>query len=394
MTEISAKKNMLIELRDVWKTYQTGAISLTALKGVNLDILSGEMTAIMGPSGSGKSTLMNIIGCLDRPTGGTYTLLSHNAGILNRKELASIRNSHIGFVFQSFNLIPRTTALENVELPVHYRHGIPSVKARKLARESLERVGLGERIHHVPNQLSGGQQQRVALARALAGEPEVLLLDEPFSALDSLVKSRLEDELLKLQEYYQGHVLYVTHNLEEAYRLSSRMAVIEAGQVLQQGERQDVIQRPANRRVAVLTGVRNLFSGVICSLEDHRVQLEVEELGSLWVDRKVDQGFKLGQRVTAGIRPGHIRLGKREACNSAVVAVSDCVEEVSGCTYHLQASNGRSRLNLETSSANAEQILRAGGGGSAPGVGSRPPVQPRPAPFGGHVPGHGEAPAN
>lgn len=319
--------------------------------------LNYEIMAILGPSGCGKTMTLKCIAGLEKPDEGLITIDDRTWFDSWQHIDLPAKERRAGFVFQNYALFPHLSVYDNVAFGLR---GRPSAEIQERVNNILAKLGIMKLTSRMPNRLSGGQQQRVALARALAGEPEVLLLDEPFSALDSLVKSRLEDELLKLQEYYQGHVLYVTHNLEEAYRLSSRMAVIEAGQVLQQGERQDVIQRPANRRVAVLTGVRNLFSGVICSLEDHRVQLEVEELGSLWVDRKVDQGFKLGQRVTAGIRPGHIRLGKREACNSAVVAVSDCVEEVSGCTYHLQASNGRSRLNLETSSANAEQILRPG----------------------------------
>ncbi|NLW33306.1 MAG: ABC transporter ATP-binding protein [Fibrobacter sp.] len=220
----------MVGIKNLTKTYTMGDVSVKALRGINLSVDEGEFVAIMGASGSGKSTLMNIIGCLDRPTGGTYTLLSHNAGILNRKELASIRNSHIGFVFQSFNLIPRTTALENVELPVHYRHGIPSVKARKLARESLERVGLGERIHHVPNQLSGGQQQRVAIARALVNDPAILLADEPTGALDS--HTSVEVMALFQELNAQGKtVIVVTHEPDIA-RYTKRIIRMRDGTII------------------------------------------------------------------------------------------------------------------------------------------------------------------
>lgn len=221
---------MIVGIKNLTKTYTMGDVYVKALRGINLSVDEGEFVAIMGASGSGKSTLMNIIGCLDRPTGGTYTLLSHNAGILNRKELASIRNSHIGFVFQSFNLIPRTTALENVELPVHYRHGIPSVKARKLARESLERVGLGERIHHVPNQLSGGQQQRVAIARALVNDPAILLADEPTGALDS--HTSVEVMALFQELNAQGKtVIVVTHEPDIA-RYTKRIIRMRDGTII------------------------------------------------------------------------------------------------------------------------------------------------------------------
>ncbi|HLV30535.1 MAG TPA: ABC transporter ATP-binding protein [Chitinispirillaceae bacterium] len=239
---------MIVGINNLTKTYTMGDVSVKALRGITLSVDEGEFVAIMGASGSGKSTLMNIIGCLDRPTGGTYTLLSHNAGILNRKELASIRNSHIGFVFQSFNLIPRTTALENVELPVHYRHETPSVKARKLAREALERVGLGERIHHVPNQLSGGQQQRVAIARALVNDPAILLADEPTGALDS--HTSVEVMALFQELNAQGKtVIVVTHEPDIA-RYTKRIIRMRDGTII--SDQKVDTPRSAHKDLAVL----------------------------------------------------------------------------------------------------------------------------------------------
>ncbi len=239
---------MIVGINNLTKTYTMGDVSVKALRGITLSVDEGEFVAIMGASGSGKSTLMNIIGCLDRPTGGTYTLLSHNAGILNRKELASIRNSHIGFVFQSFNLIPRTKALENVELPVHYRHEMPSVKARKLAREALERVGLGERIHHVPNQLSGGQQQRVAIARALVNDPAILLADEPTGALDS--HTSVEVMALFQELNAQGKtVIVVTHEPDIA-RYTKRIIRMRDGTII--SDQKVDTPRSAHKDLAVL----------------------------------------------------------------------------------------------------------------------------------------------
>ncbi|MDO5576164.1 MAG: ATP-binding cassette domain-containing protein, partial [Fibrobacter sp.] len=141
----------VVDINNLIKTYTSGDVAVKALRGVSVSINEGEFVSIMGASGSGKSTMMNIIGCLDRPTSGVYTLLSRNVGVLNRRELAFIRNNHIGFVFQSFNLIPRTTALENVELPLHYQHKVPSASAKKMALEALEKVGLKQRVHHLPN---------------------------------------------------------------------------------------------------------------------------------------------------------------------------------------------------------------------------------------------------
>lgn len=175
---------MLLQVHNLQKIYSTGENSVTALEGVNINIDKGEYVAIMGPSGSGKSTFMNILGCLDRPTLGQYILAGSDVGGKNDDELAEIRNQYIGFIFQSFNLLPKLTALENVVLPLIYR-GL-SVRERTVkAKEALEAVGLGDRMHHLPAELSGGQQQRAAIARVLAGDPPLILGDEPTGNLDS-----------------------------------------------------------------------------------------------------------------------------------------------------------------------------------------------------------------
>ena len=174
----------VIELQGIGKVYQLGAVPLRVLDGVQLEVRSGEMVAIMGPSGSGKSTLMNLLGCLDRPTEGTYRLGGRDVARLGDDQLATVRNRMIGFVFQNYGLLPRLSALQNVELPLIYR-GDGARRRRDAAMAALDRVGLAERFHHRPSQLSGGQQQRVAVARALAGHPEVLLADEPTGNLDT-----------------------------------------------------------------------------------------------------------------------------------------------------------------------------------------------------------------
>jgi len=319
--------------------------------------LDREIMAILGPSGCGKTMTLKCIAGLVKPDEGNIALdrrIWFSSG--QRVDLPA-KERRVGFVFQNYALFPHMSVYDNVAFGLR---GLPAAEIQERVNTILNKLGIIKLAGRFPTRLSGGQQQRVALARALAGEPEVLLLDEPFSALDSMVKQRLEDELLKLQDYYQGHILYVTHNLEEAYRLSSRMAIYEAGQILQQGVRQDIIQHPASRRVASLTGARNLFSGVIRSVENDRVQVEVNDLGSLWVDRCMTPGLTVDQKVTVGIRPGHIQLGQREAINCCALVVSHCVEEVAGCTYRLRASAGSAVLSLEARSIDSGDRLPSG----------------------------------
>ena len=206
----------LIELHDIRKTYSLGEIDVPVLKGITLSIEKGEYVALMGASGSGKSTLMNILGCLDRPTSGDYLFDGREVGRLSGDERAKLRNKYIGFVFQSFNLLPRTSALENVCMPLYYTAGdISSREAAKRGRAMLERVGLADRMHHEPSQLSGGQQQRVAIARALVNRPPVLFADEPTGNLDS----KTSVEVMNLFEELNKEgitIILVTHATEVA----------------------------------------------------------------------------------------------------------------------------------------------------------------------------------
>lgn len=205
----------MIAFEDVWKTYGTGEAEVHALAGVDLTIERGEFVAIMGPSGSGKSTAMNIIGCLDTPTRGTYRFFGVDAGRLDRSRRAMLRNRYIGFVFQGYNLLPRTTAAENVELPLVYR-GVPARERRRLALEALAQVGLMGREGHTPAELSGGQQQRVAIARAIVTRPHVLLADEPTGNLDSHTSQEIMNLISGFNRELGITVLMVTHEPDMA----------------------------------------------------------------------------------------------------------------------------------------------------------------------------------
>jgi len=200
---------MLIQLVNLSKVYDIGAVRVEALRSINLSIERNEYVAIMGPSGSGKSTLMNVLGCLDTPTSGEYLLNNNRVSEMDDDQLAEIRNREIGFVFQTFNLLPRANALHNVELPLIY-NGTPTQQRRQLAKEALEKVGLEDRMHHKPNELSGGQRQRVAIARALVNNPSIILADEPTGNLDS----KTGDEIMEIFEtlHEQGNtIILVTH---------------------------------------------------------------------------------------------------------------------------------------------------------------------------------------
>ena len=221
---------MLIEIKNLYKSYVMGDVEVPALIDINLQIQKNEYLAIMGPSGSGKSTFMNIIGCLDKPTKGTYILDGEDVNKMDKNQLATLRNNKIGFVFQSYNLLPKTTAIENVELPLIYNPGISSKERRERAISALNDVGLGDRLYHKSNQLSGGQQQRVAIARALVNNPVIILADEATGNLDT----HTSFEILALFQrlYKEGRtILFVTHNPELA-RFSSRNIVLRDGRVV------------------------------------------------------------------------------------------------------------------------------------------------------------------
>ena len=221
----------LIELTNVCKTYDLGEVKVEALKETTLTIEQGEYIALVGPSGSGKSTLMNTLGCLDRPTSGSYKLAGDEVATMSRDERAVIRNQRIGFVFQNFNLLARTSALENVELPLLYTEGVSARERRRRAVDKLTLVGLADRLDHHPSQLSGGQQQRVAIARALVNEPAILLADEPTGNLDTRTSREVIGLFRQLNEEQKITVILVTHDQDVAHH-AQRTIVLRDGYVV------------------------------------------------------------------------------------------------------------------------------------------------------------------
>jgi putative ABC transport system ATP-binding protein len=243
----------MISLSNLTKTYQMGDNTVHALRSVSLDVERGEFVTIIGPSGSGKSTMMHVLGCLDRPTSGQFLLNGRDVSSLPRDELAGIRNKQIGFVFQGFNLLPRTTALENVEVPLLYNHPVVSAAERhKRALAALTAMGLGERAHHHPSQLSGGQQQRVAIARALVNEPNLILADEPTGNLDTKTSIEVMALLQELREKRTITVVLITHDMDVA-RYGTRIVSIRDGQIV--SDRSNTPARAAEA-VAPLTMVK------------------------------------------------------------------------------------------------------------------------------------------
>jgi putative ABC transport system ATP-binding protein len=223
------QSNLVVQAKELTKIYRMGEMEVQALNGASLEIERGETVAIMGPSGSGKSTLMNILGCLDRPSDGDYYLDGENVAQMGDDQLATVRNLKVGFIFQSFNLLPRASALSNVELPLRYS-AIHGSERRRKAREALKAVGLGDRMDHRPSELSGGQQQRVAIARALVNEPAIIMADEPTGNLDSKTGEEIMDLLMRLNQESGVTLIMVTHDPDVASR-TGRIIRIRDGQV-------------------------------------------------------------------------------------------------------------------------------------------------------------------
>jgi putative ABC transport system ATP-binding protein len=240
-------KNAIIEIKSLRKDYHVGEVTVHALRGVDLKIHEGEFVAIMGASGSGKSTMLNILGCLDKPTFGDYLLDGINVNTMNNDALARFRNKKLGFVFQSYNLLARTTALENVELPLFYNPQIRSKERKESALRALEAVGLSERMHHMPNQLSGGQQQRVAIARSLVNDPVLILADEPTGNLDTRTSFEIMELFQDLNKKGRT-IVYVTHETDIA-RFATRNVIFSDGKI----QRECLVNERLNAREILKT---------------------------------------------------------------------------------------------------------------------------------------------
>lgn len=294
---------MILELEHVYKDYMQGKMTVHILKDISLSVEKGEYLAIMGPSGSGKTTLMNIIGCLDKPTSGAYRLNGQDVLAYSDNELSDTRLYNIGFVFQSFHLLPKQTALENVYLPLIYA-GVSKKERIQRATEALERVGLGDRLDFKPTQLSGGQQQRVAIARALVNEPSVLLLDEPLGALDLKLRQEMQHELKKIQQEVGITFIFVTHDQEEALTMSDKIVVMKDGEIQQIGSPTYIYNEPVNEFVANFIGESNIIEGVM--LDDYKVMFEGRKFDC------VDDGFEKNEVVDVVIRPEDLDIVPRE----------------------------------------------------------------------------------
>jgi molybdate transport system ATP-binding protein len=333
------------------------------LPGFNLEVdftIDQEILAILGPSGSGKTMTLKCVAGLLEPDEGRIALngrvLFDSAARIN----LPARERKIGFVFQNYALFPHRTVVENMSYGIR-RRPRHEVAARVLwLLEKMHIEGLGERY---PRQLSSGQQQRVALARALSCEPEVLLLDEPFSALDTPRRERLEVELLAMQDFYRGDILFVTHDLAQGYKLGSRIAVYESGQVAQMDSKHRVITRPANRTAARLTGFRNLMEGRVNRVGDAGVWVDIGGLGViLRVANGGDTGVIAGQEVAVGIRSEHVRPVALAGENTVYGTVTRVVEGVTTLYYYLRPAPASGEGELEVSLSKTEKSDMLNGG--------------------------------
>ena len=279
----------VIEVRNLYKLYRVGDEFVRALDGVDFEIYEGEFCAIVGTSGSGKSTLLNMLAGLEKPTKGEVIIAGKHIEKLNEEQLVTFRRDHVGFIFQSFHLMGTLNAVENVALPLSFR-GVPrDVRVRK-ANEMLDLVKLGKHKKHLPNQMSGGQQQRVGVARAFATDSDLILMDEPFSALDPLTREELQDEIVKLQKEYQKTIVFVTHDMDEAIKCADKICFIQNGTVIQFDKTEEILRHPANDYVEKFVGKNRLWGN---PKYIHASDIMCKEPYTLSKDRTVIQALQV-----------------------------------------------------------------------------------------------------
>ena len=306
---MNTANSAMIDLRDVTKTYQMGDSTVHALDGVTMTIERGEFVAITGPSGSGKSTLMNILGCLDRPTEGSYQLDGDEVATLNDDQLAVTRNKKIGFVFQNFNLLPRISAIKNIALPLVYA-GTNDADRMQQALVMLGKVGIAERKNHRPNELSGGQRQRVAIGRAIVRNPKVFLFDEPLSNLDAELRVEMRLHIAKLHQELKTTMIYVTHDQIEAMTLADKIVVMNYGKVEQVGSPMDLYYKPVNQFVAGFIGSpkMNFLPAQVISWSPSQLELALSEQRTITLPIITNE-LAAGSTITLGLRPEHLVPG-------------------------------------------------------------------------------------
>jgi molybdate transport system ATP-binding protein len=312
------------------------------LPGFKLDVafsVDGEVLGILGPSGSGKTMTLNCIAGLLRPDSGFIQLNDKVLFDSSKKVNLRAKARNAGFVFQNYALFPHLTAANNIAYGIRNRS---RAEVRHRVQVLIQNMGLNGLQNRYPQQLSAGQQQRVAVARALAPEPEILLLDEPFSALDSVTKEQLEMQILDLRQFYKGQIILVTHDLAEAYRLSSRIAVYESGCIIQCDNKARLIASPANLTVAKITGFRNLLPGTIDEVNDSNISIVVPGLGTLKAVRYKHSRLTSGMSVTIGISPEYVKIDDHPGENTLSGTLSRIVEEIRGyrCFFQLNDAQG------------------------------------------------------
>jgi molybdate transport system ATP-binding protein len=315
------------------------------LPGFSLDVVfsvNEEVLGIIGPSGSGKTMTLQCIAGLIQPDQGLIKL--NDKVLFDSSERVNLppQVRKVGLVFQNYALFPHLTTVQNIAYGIC---NCPRQEVNERVDTLIKKMNLNGLQNRYPKQLSSGQQQRVAIARALAPEPEVLLMDEPFSALDSMVKEQLEVEVMNLQKFYRGHIILVTHNLAEAYRLSSKLAVYESGRVIQCDQREKVVSSPVNKKVARITKFSNLMDGIITEIKDSSVWVTIPELDTiLKVIADGHKGLVVNQSVTIGIRPEYVRINQVPGQNTFLSSLDRMVESIAttNCFFYLDTSSSES----------------------------------------------------